>query len=43
MKAAQALSGEIVLSELLGKLMTILIENAGATRGVIAHRTNFFI
>lgn len=33
MKAAQALSGEIVLSELLRKLMTILIENAGATRG----------
>jgi len=33
MKAAQALSGEIVLSELLCKLMTILIENAGATRG----------
>ncbi|OCR00279.1 serine/threonine protein kinase [Oscillatoriales cyanobacterium USR001] len=32
MKAAQALSGEIVFSELLRKLMTILIENAGATR-----------
>jgi signal transduction histidine kinase len=42
MKAAQALSGEIILSELLGKLMTILIENAGATRGVLLTKSTFF-
>jgi len=41
MKAAQALSGEIVLSELLGKLMTILIENAGATRGSLLTKPTF--
>ncbi|MEG4349300.1 AAA family ATPase [Microcoleus sp. LAD1_D3] len=41
MKAAQALSGEIVLSELLGKLMTILIENAGATRGSLLTKPPF--
>ena len=41
MKAAQALSGEIVLSELLGKLMTILIENAGATRGSLLTQPTF--
>ncbi len=33
MKAAQALSGEIVLENLLTKMMTILMENAGAQRG----------
>ncbi|HEX4823882.1 MAG TPA: sigma 54-interacting transcriptional regulator [Candidatus Polarisedimenticolaceae bacterium] len=33
-KAAHALSGEIVLEELLRKLMSIAIENAGAERGV---------
>jgi len=33
-KAAHALSGEIVLEELLRKLMSIVIENAGAERGV---------
>ncbi len=41
MKAAQALSGEIVLSELLGKLMSILIENAGATRGSLLTQPTF--
>jgi predicted ATPase/signal transduction histidine kinase/tRNA A-37 threonylcarbamoyl transferase component Bud32 len=41
MKAAQALSGEIVLTELLGKLMTILIENAGATRGSLLTKPTF--
>ncbi|OUL33570.1 hybrid sensor histidine kinase/response regulator [Nostoc sp. 106C] len=33
MKAAQALSGEIVLSKLLDKLMKIVLENAGAQTG----------
>lgn len=33
LKASQALSGEIVLSELLKKLMRITIENAGARSG----------
>ncbi|MCW6050145.1 AAA family ATPase [Lyngbya sp. CCAP 1446/10] len=41
MKAAQALSGEIVLSELLNKLMTIVIENAGATRGSLLTKPTF--
>jgi len=41
MKAAQVLSGEIILSELLGKLMTILIENAGATRGSLLTKATF--
>jgi predicted ATPase/signal transduction histidine kinase/CheY-like chemotaxis protein/tRNA A-37 threonylcarbamoyl transferase component Bud32 len=35
MKAAQALSGEIVLGSLLTKLMQILLENAGAETGVL--------
>jgi PAS domain S-box-containing protein len=35
-KASQAISGEIVLHRLLTKLMTILIENAGAQRGFLA-------
>jgi predicted ATPase/signal transduction histidine kinase/CheY-like chemotaxis protein/tRNA A-37 threonylcarbamoyl transferase component Bud32 len=35
MKAAQALSGEIVLSKLLTKLMQILLENAAAETGVL--------
>jgi PAS domain S-box-containing protein len=35
MKAAQALSDEIVLDKLLAKLMGILIENAGAQRGCL--------
>ncbi|MCZ0900858.1 hypothetical protein ON021_13225, partial [Microcoleus sp. HI-ES] len=33
-KASQALSGEIVLSKLLAKLMKIAIENAGAQTGI---------
>lgn len=35
MKAAQALSGEIILSRLLTKLMQILLENAGAETGAL--------
>ncbi|MGL1934501.1 MAG: PAS domain S-box protein [Fibrobacterales bacterium] len=35
MKASQILSGEIVLSSLLKKIMHIVIENAGATRGLL--------
>ena len=35
MKAAQTLSGEIVLSRLLEKMMHIVIENAGAQRGFL--------
>ncbi len=35
MKASQALSGEIVLSKLLAKLMTIVLENAGAQTGYL--------
>jgi signal transduction histidine kinase/DNA-binding NarL/FixJ family response regulator len=35
MKAAQAISGEIVLSNLLSQLMKIVIENAGAEKGVL--------
>jgi predicted ATPase/class 3 adenylate cyclase len=34
-KASQAISGEIVLDSLLSKLMQVLIENAGAERGVL--------
>ncbi|MCK5524971.1 MAG: AAA family ATPase [Thiomargarita sp.] len=34
-KAAQTLSGEIVLSKLLKRMMHILIENAGAERGLL--------
>ena len=33
LKAAQALSGEIILENLIQKLMTILLENAGAQSG----------
>ncbi|MDX2242420.1 MAG: AAA family ATPase, partial [Leptolyngbyaceae cyanobacterium bins.302] len=35
MKASQALSGAIVLSELLTKLMQIVLENAGAEKGFL--------
>jgi len=35
MKASQAVSGEIVLGELLAKLMQIVIENAGAEKGCL--------
>jgi predicted ATPase/transcriptional regulator with GAF, ATPase, and Fis domain len=36
-KAAHALAGEIVLEELLRKLMRITLENAGAQRGFFLH------
>ncbi|HET7291745.1 MAG TPA: sigma 54-interacting transcriptional regulator [Vicinamibacteria bacterium] len=36
-KAAHALSGEIVLEELLRRLMRIALENAGAERGFLLH------
>lgn len=35
MKAAHVLAGEIELERLLGKLMAIVLENAGAERGVL--------
>jgi PAS domain S-box-containing protein len=35
MKASQAISGEIVLGRLLERLITIVIENAGAQRGLL--------
>ncbi len=35
MKASQALSEEIVLENLIAKLMQVAIENAGATKGVL--------
>lgn len=35
LKASQAISGEIALTELLRKMVGIVIENAGAQRGVI--------
>jgi diguanylate cyclase (GGDEF)-like protein len=35
MKASQAVAGEIVLDSLLKKIMAIVIENAGAQRGVL--------
>lgn len=35
MKASRAISGEIVLNDLLRKLMEIVIENAGAQRGCL--------
>ncbi len=45
MKAAQTLSGEIVLSQLLEKMMLIVIENAGAEKGVLLlpQNDNWFI
>ncbi len=38
LKASQALSSEIVFSSLMEKLMRILIENAGAQRGLLVTR-----
>jgi hypothetical protein len=35
MKASQTLSGEIVLGKLLANMMQIVIENAGAERGLL--------
>ncbi|MBD2004630.1 MULTISPECIES: hybrid sensor histidine kinase/response regulator [Cyanophyceae] len=45
MKASQAISGEIVLDNLLEKLMKILIENAGAETGllILSKQSQFFI
>jgi predicted ATPase/signal transduction histidine kinase len=40
LKASQALSSEIVYGSLLEKLLTILMENAGAERGVLLTRRN---
>ena len=44
-KASQALAGEIVLDKLLRKLMTIVIENAGAQKGflILKRENNWFI
>ncbi|MFK0732969.1 MAG: AAA-like domain-containing protein, partial [Gloeotrichia echinulata HAB0833] len=43
-KASQALTGEIVLSKLLAKLMKILIENAGAQKGfLLLHSHNNWV
>ncbi len=39
MKAAQAISGEIVLEQLLEKLMRIVLENAGAQHGYLLLET----
>ncbi len=39
LKASQAISGEIFLDKLLGKLMKIMIENAGATKGYLILET----
>lgn len=35
LKAAQTISGEVMLDQLLDRLLSILIENAGAQRGVL--------
>ena len=35
LKASQAISGEVVLSELLKKIVHIILENAGARRGLL--------
>jgi PAS domain S-box-containing protein len=35
LKASQAISGEIILEQLLEKLMRVVIENAGAQRGLL--------
>jgi len=45
MKASQTLSGEIVLSKLLANLMHIVIENAGAEKGLLLlpQQDNWFI
>ncbi len=40
MKASQAISGEIILDRLLARLMEILLENAGATRGFLLRETD---
>ncbi len=40
MKASQAISGEILLDRLLARLVEILLENAGATRGFLLQETD---
>ncbi len=40
LKASQAFSGEIILNTLLSKLMIILLESAGAQRGVLVLQRN---
>ena len=40
MKAAQAISGEMNLSELLSKIMKIVLENAGAQKGFLLLENN---
>ena len=40
MKASQAISGEIVLSDLLKQLMAIIVENAGAQKGFFILKRN---
>ncbi|MBL9175487.1 MAG: AAA family ATPase [Verrucomicrobiales bacterium] len=35
LKTSQALSGEIVISRLMGKLVELMVENAGAQRGLL--------
>ncbi|MBF0550544.1 MAG: AAA family ATPase, partial [Deltaproteobacteria bacterium] len=44
-KASQAVSGEIVLAELLRKLMSVTMENAGADKGflILAHNRELVI
>ena len=44
-KASQALAGEIVFDKLLRKLMTIVIENAGAQKGflILKREDNWYI
>ncbi|WP_035992721.1 hybrid sensor histidine kinase/response regulator [Leptolyngbya sp. KIOST-1] len=39
LRASQALSGEIVLSDLLSKLMQLVLENAGAEQGLLLLET----
>ncbi|MEJ2206775.1 MAG: AAA family ATPase, partial [Gemmatimonadota bacterium] len=45
MKAAQAISGELVLSRLLARLLEICVENAGAQKGIllVQHDGELFI
>ncbi|MGB3405037.1 MAG: ATP-binding protein, partial [Microcoleaceae cyanobacterium] len=40
MKASQVLSGEIELDKLMTKLMQVILENAGATKGVLIFNRN---
>jgi len=40
MRAARAMSGEIVLKDFLGKLMTLVMESAGAQKGFLISKTD---